>query len=84
MVLVDTGVPAVQAVVADGAPQGRAAAAQGLAGSANLLIGAITAYLAGPMYAAIGPAWMFSIAGTGVVVFALLALSQRERRPVIA
>ncbi len=78
------GVPAAQAVVADGAPQGRAAAAQGLAGSANLLIGAITAYLAGPMYAAIGPAWMFSIAGTGVVVFALLALSQRERRPVIA
>ncbi len=74
------GVPAAQAVVADGAPAGRAAAAQGLAGSGNLLIGTTTAYLAGPMYAAIGPAWMFSIAGAGVVFFAALALAQRERR----
>lgn len=78
------GVPAAQAVVADGAPAGHAATAQGLAGSANLLIGATTAYLAGPMYAAIGPAWMFSIAGAGVVFFAMVALAQRERQPVTA
>jgi MFS family permease len=74
------GVPASQAVVAEGAPRGRAAAAQGLAGSGNLLIGATTGYLAGPMYAAVGPRWMYPIAGIGVVVFGVLALAQRERR----
>jgi MFS family permease len=74
------GVPASQAVVAEGAPRGRAAAAQGLAGSGNLLIGAITGYVAGPMYAAVGPRWMYPIAGIGVVVFGVLALAQRERR----
>jgi MFS family permease len=74
------GVPASQAVVAEGAPRGRAAAAQGLAGSGNLLIGAITGYIAGPMYAAVGPRWMYPIAGIGVVVFGMLALAQRERR----
>ena len=74
------GVPASQAVVAEGAPRGRAAAAQGLAGSGNLLIGATTGYLAGPMYAALGPRWMYPLAGVGVVVFGVLALAQRERR----
>lgn len=72
------GVPAAQAVVADGAPRGRAAAAQGLAGSGNLLIGAVTGYLAGPMYQALGPKWMFPIAGLGVVAFGALAVAQRD------
>ena len=73
------GVPAAQAVVAEGAPRGRAAAAQGLAGSGNLLIAAITAYSAGTLYKHVGPAWMFSIAGTGVVCFGTMALTQRRR-----
>ncbi|MFZ4721479.1 MAG: MFS transporter [Ilumatobacteraceae bacterium] len=70
------GVPASQAVVADGAPPGRAASAQGLAGAGNLLIGAVTAYLAGPMYSVLGPRWMFSIAGMGILAFAVLAVTQ--------
>jgi MFS family permease len=74
------GVPASQAIVAEGAPRGRAAAAQGLSGSGNLLIGAATGYIAGPMYAAVGPRWMYPIAGMGVVLFGVLALAQRERR----
>ena len=57
-------------------PPGRAAAAQGLAGSGNLLIGAITAYSAGSMYEHWGSEWMFTAAGSGVVVFALLSLWQ--------
>lgn len=78
------GVPASQAVVAGGAPQGRAAAAQGLAGSGNLLIGAATGYLAGPLYQALGPRWMFTVAGSGVVLFGVLALAQRGRRTVVS
>lgn len=73
------GVPAAQAVVAEGAPKGRAAAAQGLAGSGNLLVGATTGYLAGPMYQALGPRWMFPVAGAGVVLFGVLALAQGRR-----
>jgi predicted MFS family arabinose efflux permease len=70
------GVPASQSMVAAAAPQGRAAAAQGLAGGANLLIAAITAYSAGSLYELVGPEWMYSIAGIGVVLFALLSLWQ--------
>ncbi len=71
-------VPASQAMVAHGAPPGRAAAAQGLAGAATLLVAAITAYLAGGMYGALGPEWMFVIAGTGVLAF--VGLSVRVSR----
>ena len=70
------GVPASQSMVANGAPLGRAAAAQGLAGSANLLIAATTAYAAGDIYRRWGSEWMFSIAALGVLLFALLALGQ--------
>jgi predicted MFS family arabinose efflux permease len=76
------GVPASQSLVANAAPLGRAAAAQGLAGSANLLVAATTAYFAGGMYASWGPEWMFSIAGLGVAIFALLALWQGRRGTV--
>jgi predicted MFS family arabinose efflux permease len=76
------GVPASQAVVAEGAPRGRAASAQGLAGSGNLLVGATTGYLAGPMYQALGPTWMFPIAGAGVVLFGMLAVAQRRTERV--
>jgi len=73
------GVPASQAVVAEGAPKGRAAAGQGLAGAGNLLVGATTGYIAGPMYQALGPRWMFPLAGAGVVLFGVLALTQGRR-----
>jgi MFS family permease len=70
------GVPASQSMVASSAPPGRAAAAQGLAGGGNLLIAAISAYSAGSLYKLLGPEWLYSIAGIGVVVFAMLSLWQ--------
>ena len=73
------GSPASQAVVASGAPHGRAAAAQGLAGSMNLLVGAFAGYAAGTIYELWGSEILFGIAGAGVVVFALLAASQGMR-----
>lgn len=72
------GVPASQAMVAASAPPGRAAAAQGLAGGSNLLIAAVAAYSAGTMYKQLGPEWMFTIAGAGVALFALLSLWQAQ------
>ena len=73
------GVPAAGAMVAHAAPRGRAAAAQGLSGASSLLLGATSAYVAGALYGALGPVWMFSIAASGVVVFTALAASQQRR-----
>ena len=78
------GVPASQALVASAAPTGRAAAAQGLAGASNLLVGAVTAYAAGPLYQAVGGGGMFAIAGLGVLAFAGLALTQGRARAGVA
>jgi MFS family permease len=75
------GIPAAAAVIATGAPEGRAGAAQGLAGAGSMLLGATTAYMAGPIYKHLGPRWVFGIAGAGVWFFSLLAISQRGRRP---
>ena len=76
-------VPAGQAMVAESAPIGRAAAAQGLAGASTLLVAAVTAYAGGAMYGAWGPEWMFSIAGASMLLIVGLALqayrqAQRE------
>jgi hypothetical protein len=43
-------------------------------------VGAGTAYLAGPMYNSLGPAWMFATAGLGIIVVAVLAVAQGGRR----
>lgn len=77
------GVPAAQSVVASGAPIGRAAAAQGLAGASNLLIGATTAFAAGALYSAVGSGWLFLIAGSGVLMCLLLAVAQLRRSTII-
>lgn len=74
------GSPASQAVVASGAPHGRAAAAQGLAGSMNLLVGAFTGYAAGTIYEHFGSEVLFGFAGAGIVLFAVLAASQGLRK----
>lgn len=80
------GVPASQAMVAAAAPVGRAAAAQGLAGGSNLLVAAISGYCAGSLYKSVGAAWLYSIAGVGVVLCALLSLWQAHvgRRATIS
>lgn len=75
------GSPASQA---NGAPHGRAAAAQGLAGSMNLLVGAFTGYAAGTIYEHFGSEMMFGIAGAGVMLFAMLAATQGRSRPQVA
>jgi MFS family permease len=74
------GAPAAQALVAAGAPPGRAAAAQGLAGAGSLVVGAAAAYMAGALYEAIGPRGMFAIAGSGIGLFTLLAVAQGRTR----
>jgi MFS family permease len=75
------GIPAASAIIAIGAPDGRAGGAQGLAGAGSMLLGATTAYMAGPIYKHLGPRWVFGIAGAGVWLLSLLAISQRDRRP---
>jgi MFS family permease len=62
------GVPAAQSVVAQAAPVGRAAAAQGLAGAMNLLGATVSAFSAPAIYEAWGPVATFSIAGAIVAV----------------
>jgi len=75
-------VPASQAILAHHAPLGRAAAAQGLAGAATLLIAATTAFAAGVIYGALGPEWMFTIAGAAMLLTVYLAvLSYRQAGP---
>lgn len=75
------GIPAVQAAVAGSAPEGRAGAAQGLAGAGNLAMGAATAFAAGPIYASLGSGWMFCTAAAGTLLMVGLALLQHERQP---
>lgn len=70
------GVPAAQSMVAAAAPLGRTSAAQGLAGGSTLMVAAVTAYSAGTLYKLVGPSWLYSIAGCGVAMFALLSVWQ--------
>jgi len=73
-------IPASQAVVASGAPEGRAAAAQGLSGAATLAVAASLAFAAGGVYGWLGPEWMFSIVGALVTACAVAAvLASRSR-----
>ncbi|MFZ9629067.1 MAG: MFS transporter [Ilumatobacteraceae bacterium] len=76
------GIPAVQAAVASSAPEGRAGAAQGLAGAGNLAMGALTAFSAGPIYAGLGSEGMFAIAALGTLAVTGLALVQHGRSGV--
>jgi MFS family permease len=71
------GVPASQAVVAAAAPFGRASAAQGLAGSMNLLAAAVSAFTAPIAYERWGAGVTFSAAGILVAVLGALAIARR-------
>ncbi|MGE0139016.1 MAG: MFS transporter [Ilumatobacteraceae bacterium] len=71
------GVPASQAVVAAAAPYGRASAAQGLAGSLNLLAAAVSAFAGPVVYERWGPEAAFTAAGAVVLVCAVLAVARR-------
>lgn len=77
--------PSAQAALAAAAPEGRGAAAQGLAGSLNVLTAAVVALLGSWAYGAIGPAWLFTIAGCGVATLGTTAwLLHRRARTVSA
>lgn len=67
------GVPGAQATVAAAAPPGRATAAQGLAGSAQLLSAAIAAFVSPALYGPLGGTAVFALAGGCVGLFALAA-----------
>lgn len=72
------GVPAAQSAVAHAAPTGRASAAQGLAGSVNLLGAAVSAFLAPIAYEAWGAGPVFGGAAAIVGVFGLTAAAQHR------
>ncbi len=72
------GVPASQAVVAQVAPLGRASAAQGLAGSMNLLAAALSAFTAPIIYERWGAGVTFSAAAIVVGVCGTLAALRHQ------
>lgn len=75
--------PAVQLVVARATPTGREAAAQGLAGAAQLAAAALTAAGSAPLYASAGPGWVFVTAGALTVALTVTAalLARRTVSP---
>ncbi|MEN9506803.1 MAG: hypothetical protein RI958_2729 [Actinomycetota bacterium] len=78
------GVPAAQAAVAYAAPAGRASAAQGLAGSVNLMGAAVSAFLAPSAYEAWGAGPVFGGAAAMVTLFGLAAVVQHRSVPTTA
>ena len=73
--------PAAQAAIAEAAPEGRATAAQGLAGATNVLSAAVMALLASGAYGAFGPELVFIGGGVGVAVCGLCAWSLNRGTP---
>lgn len=73
------GVPASQAVVAEAAPLGRASAAQGLAGSMNLLAAAGSAFTAPLVYERWGAEVTFTAAAVLVAVLGAAAVTLHRR-----
>ena len=77
--------PAAQAFVARSAPEGRATATQGLAGSGDLLMGSAMSLVAPIIYGRWGPEWTFGFAAVLMVfmgaVVAVMARGADEPRP---
>jgi MFS family permease len=73
--------PAAQSMMARAAPEGRAAAAQGLMGAGDLSTAAIVALIAPMIYGSAGPEVTFAVAAGAMVVLGLLvAYESREVR----
>lgn len=76
-------VPAAQASMSQVAPVGRAAAAQGLSGAANLVGASLTAFTAPWIYGKHGPLWAFgSIAGAMMLLSLVAQVEARRHRLV--
>lgn len=76
-----TGSPAAQGLLAEGAPEGRASAAQGLAGACNQLLAAVVAILATWGYGHVSPPTLFTIAGVCVLIVGLIAQVLARKLP---
>ncbi|MBM3718671.1 MAG: MFS transporter [Actinobacteria bacterium] len=77
-------IPATQSLMASVAPRGRAAAAQGLAGSGDLVAATLMALVAPMLYGAHGPGVTFGFAATLMVISGTavaLMLRTAARRP---
>jgi MFS family permease len=67
-------VPAAQAAMADAAPEGRAAAGQGLAGATQLAGAALSAFVAAPVYGRWGAEMVFLGAGVVLLLIGVVAV----------
>ena len=76
-----TGSPAGQGLLAQGAPEGRASAAQGLAGACNQLLAAFVAILATWGYGQVSPQTLFTIAGVCVLLMGSVAQLLARKLP---
>jgi MFS family permease len=74
-------VPAAQAAVAAAATVGRSGAAQGLAGSGQLLAAAMASFASPAIYSAFGAGPVFAIAGGIMMMFALIAKAMSAMSP---
>ncbi len=77
------GAPAGQGLLAEGAPEGRASAAQGLAGACNQLLAAVVAILATWGYGHVSAPTLFTIAGACVLLMGLVAQVLARKLPQI-
>ncbi len=72
-------IPASQASMSQVAPEGRAAAAQGLSGASNLVGAAATAFVSPWIYGAYGPVWAFGIIAAVMLSLSLVAQAMARR-----
>ncbi|MBM3729904.1 MAG: MFS transporter [Actinobacteria bacterium] len=76
-------IPASQASMSHVAPEGRAAAAQGLSGAANLVGAAATAFVSPWIYGAHGPVWAFGVISLAMLTLSLVAQTMARRHSLI-
>jgi len=75
-------VPGTQATIAGAAPPGRATAAQGLAGSMQLLAAAVASFASPALYGALGASTVFVIAGAAMGLAGVAAAVLHHRTVV--
>ena len=76
-------IPASQASMSQVAPEGRAAAAQGLSGASNLVGAAATAFVSPWIYGAHGPVWAFGIIAAVMLSISLVAQTMARRHDLL-
>ncbi|MBU6241958.1 MAG: MFS transporter [Acidobacteria bacterium] len=76
-------IPASQASTSQVAPEGRAAAAQGLSGASNLVGAAATAFVSPWIYGAHGPVWAFGIIAAVMLSISLVAQTMARRHDLL-